>query len=609
MLWVFKGRPALDLDELRQGRSGVPPLAHIACSDNADRQLLSPSVNVVLVRLRNGGKGAVNTAPEFIVESPDEAKPGKQDITFGPWTVTGSEPYAEVKVEKGKATLHFTPKSLAPDEERVVAVSLWREAKTDEVPRTAEEAVALRASAEKYWNQLNLPYDGLQIPDRGIQSIIDASLRGIEQNRDYKNGVPVYQVGPTSYRENSCADGSFFCELGVLLGRAEDASDTIDYFLSFQRPNGRVWVYGDFWKESGLITWTTVRYAQLTGDAAWLEKRWKHVEGMVGFIQELRRRAMQNPQALNYGLIPDGFGDGGAGDECPEYSNVLWNMAGLRAAIAGAKLLNKNEQAAAWQKVFDEMDGYLRKDIERDRRRDKHGNLYLPNRMGSDGKGPPAQGQWAFLHGIFPGKLFNENDPLVQGSLAMLEAEQVEGLPLGSGWLADGVWPYFSHLQANAALWSGQGQKTASLLYAIANHAAPVLNWWEEQSLQGKGTIGSGDMPHNWGSVEFVRQVRYMLVLERGQELHLFEGLPAQWTQPGMVTRMKDVLTEFGPISFTLETSADGKQATLRLDVPQRVQPAKVVLHLDGWSGHSGTIELPTESRIERTIELNQTSR
>jgi hypothetical protein len=97
-----------------------------------------------------------------------------------------------------------------------------------------------------------------------------------------------------------------------------------------------------------------------------------------------------------------------------------------------------------------------------------------------------------------------------------------------------------------------------------------------------------------------------MLVLERGQELHLFEGLPAEWTQPGMVTRMKDVLTEFGPISFVLEVSADGKQAQLKLDVPERIRPAKVVVHLDGWAGRSGTIELPTDGHVERTIKLKK---
>ncbi|MGA7700420.1 MAG: hypothetical protein WCB27_12475 [Thermoguttaceae bacterium] len=606
VLWVFKGKPSLNLNELQQGRSSVPSLAHVAGGANSDRQLLSPSVNVVLVRLHNAGKAAITTAPEFMVESPDAAKPHGKDVAFGRWTVTGTEPFADVKVEKGKATLHFSPKSLAAGEDRVLAMSLWREALPAEVPRRSEEAVALRKSAERYWKQLDLPYDCLQIPDQGVQNLIEASLRGIAQNRDYKNGVPVYQVGPTGYRDISCADGSFMCEVAILLGRAKDASDTLDYFLAFQRADGRLWLYRDFWKENGLVTWDLVRYAELTDDTAWLEKRWKHVEGMVGFIQELRRRAMQNPKALNYGLIPDGFGDGGTDGSCAEYSNVVWNMAGLRAAITGAKLLGKNEQAAAWQKEFEDMSRYFRKAIARDERRDKHGNLYLPNLMGSDGSVPPPQGQWAFMHSIFPGKLYARNDPLVQGSLAMLEAVQIEGLPLGSGWAADGVWPYFSHFQANAALWNGQGQKTGPLLYAIANHAAPVLNWCEEQSLHGQGTQVRGDMPHNWGSAEFIRQVRYMLVLERGQELHLFEGLPSQWTQPGMVTRIKDVLTEFGPISLALDIASDGKQASLKMDLKQRIRPTKVVLHLDGWSGRSGTIELPADGHVERTIELRR---
>ena len=153
-------------------------------------------------------------------------------------------------------------------------------------------------------------------------------------------------------------------------------------------------------------------------------------------------------------------------------------------------------------------------------------------------------------------------------------------------------------------LWAGLGQQAAPLLYAIANHAG-MLNWWEEQKLQDKGPGVAGDMPNNWGSVEFLRQMRFMLALERGGELHLFEGLPAEWTRPGMVVQLNQILTDFGPLSLTLGVSADGKTATLNLDVPQRVLPAKVMLHLDGWSGRTGVIELPPEAGIERKIEMN----
>jgi hypothetical protein len=224
--------------------------------------------------------------------------------------------------------------------------------------------------------------------------------------------------------------------------------------------------------------------------------------------------------------------------------------------------------------------------------------------MGSDGNIPPAKGQYVFLQGVYPAKVLQPTDPLVQGMFAMLRAVEVEGLPQGGGWLDDGVWPYFSHFQAEALLWAGRGQEAAGLLYAIANHYSPVLSSWEEQQLQSIGRGTGGDMPHNWGSAEFIRQVRYMLALERGSELHLFEGLPPQWAKPGMVTQMRGVVTEFGPLSFSLQVSADGKSATLDLDVPTRVQPTRVVVHLAGLAGRAGTIDLPTTGHVRKLIPL-----
>ncbi len=43
-------------------------------------------------------------------------------------------------------------------------------------------------------------------------------------------------------------------------------------------------------------------------------------------------------------------------------------------------------------------------------------------------------------------------------------------------------------------------------------------------------------MPHNWASAEFIRLVRHLLILERGDELHLLEGLPRAGRALGCVT-------------------------------------------------------------------------
>jgi hypothetical protein len=71
-----------------------------------------------------------------------------------------------------------------------------------------------------------------------------------------------------------------------------------------------------------------------------------------------------------------------------------------------------------------------------------------------------------------------------------------------------------------------------------------------------------------------------------------------------MVTRLDGVLTDFGSLSLALRVSADGKKAALDLDVPSRVPSSRVVLHLDGWSGDSGTLDLPTKGQVQREIKL-----
>ena len=121
---------------------------------------------------------------------------------------------------------------------------------------------------------------------------------------------------------------------------------------------------------------------------------------------------------------------------------------------------------------------------------------------------------------------------------------------------------------------------------------------------QGEGDQVVGDMPHNWASAEFIRLVRDCIALERGNELQLFEGFPAKWARPGSVTELKDVATEFGPLSLEFRVSKDGKTGELKLTVPQRTAPEKVLWHLDNWSSQRGTIDLPARGRVSRKLTL-----
>lgn len=64
----------------------------------------------------------------------------------------------------------------------------------------------------------------------------------------------------------------------------------------------------------------------------------------------------------------------------------------------------------------------------------------------------------------------------------MLEATLQEGMVMGTGWLPDGIWNYFSSFYGHAGLWLGEKRKVVESLYAFANHASPLYAWREEQN-------------------------------------------------------------------------------------------------------------------------------
>ena len=467
-------------------------------------------------------------------------------------------------------------------------------------PATVEQAVA-------YWEHAPLPFDRVTVPDAGIQALLDSSIRNIWQAREIKNGLPAFQVGPTCYRGLWIVDGAFLLEAAAMLGAGDQARNGVAYELTHQQPDGRIEVMKDYSKENGIVLWTCVRHAHLTQGKAWLESLWPKLERVAEHIKRLRKETLKNDTPLDDGLVPAGFPDGGIGGVHDEYTNPYWNLLGLHSFVEAARWLGKADAAAAWQKEYEDFMAAFRKSAARDQRKDANGNLFLPILMGEAGaKELPQRGQWGFCHAVYPGQIFAKDDPLVTGNLAMLAATEREGMVYGTGWDATGIWNYFASFYGHAWLWQGNGRKAAQALYAFANHAAPVLDWREEQSLKGAQYKKVGDMPHNWASAEFIRLTIHLLALDRGDELHLFEGLPAEWTKPGMVTKLNGIATPFGKLTMELKIAADGKTARLRVEPLNDASCKKIVVHLFGWAGNDqpAVIELDPEKENDRTIPL-----
>jgi hypothetical protein len=479
-------------------------------------------------------------------------------------------------------------------------------------PKTLDQALAHRDRAVSYWQTANLPWDCIHVPDKQVQALIDASIRNIWQAREIRNGLPAFQVGPTCYRGLWIVDGAFLLEAATMLGAGEEVRNGVKYTLTFQQADGRFEILPGYHKENGIVIWTCLRHAQLTQDKRWLESVWPALEKAMNHIAVLREQSRGNEEDLDDGLMPPGFPDGGLGpSHCYEYTNTYWNLVGVRAAVQAARWLGKDEQASAWQKMYDDFDATFRKTAARDMCRDAHGNAYLPTYMGPAGKSLlPQRAQWSFCHAVYPGQIFAKDDPFVSGMLAMLQATEREGMVYGTGWDEAGFWNYFASFYGHAWLWQGDGRKAARTLYAFANHAAPILAWREEQSPKGEPFRKVGDMPHNWASAEFIRLAVHLLALDRGDELHLLEGLPRDWTRPGMVTGLNAVATPFGPLTMELRVAADGKIASLRVEPLSDPACRRIVVHLGGWAtaDNQATIDLDPRQQNLRRIDVGTRS-
>lgn len=536
----------------------------------------------------------------------------------------------ETSTDMYKPKLGLKKLTIAPGQKARWVLTINRTGYKNAKPIEWAEAEKLKSDTIAYWqNSVALPYDVIQVPDPGYQNILETAVRETYQMRYIINDLPAFYLGARGYNEYWVLDGSVVDEALDVLGRNADAGGFMDYMLLHQHPDGRVQALTLHWKETGIALVALYRHARMTQDKKWLRAHWPQFSRAVAAIDKFRHTGSSaDPSAPNYHLSPVGFGDGGVMVEA-EYTNNHWLLAGLKAAVDAANWLGESADAQTWAAQYADYIDAFQKAIKRDARIDTHGNHYIPAIMGgkptgatggneytptivNDNDKESASGEWAFLLGVAPGHIFEKNDPLMLGTLKMMEAHEAPeqgGIIEGCGWSS--FWTACSSFYARDLLWLGQGQKAAQLQYAVALHSSPGWNFCEETPRLKPGEVIAfergcgGDMPDIFNVAEFIRLTGQLLALERGQELHLLEGLPPQWLKPGMVTRLNGMGTVFGKLTMELEVSADGKKASLKVEPLSDPSCQKVVVHLGGWASTDASAVRQISPRREQKLELS----
>lgn len=448
------------------------------------------------------------------------------------------------------------------------------------------------ARADSFWRgQSAVPRGRLHIPDPRLQYLVDASIRNVYQIRDIVDGGLQYQPGPTVYRGLWIGDVMFSGNISLMLGDYNSVRRALDAALPLQSPDGqfRILLPMEALVETPVVLLAICRYAEFSGDTAWLRRHWEVVRRGMSWINNVRDRTLADRSAPYAGMMPPGFVDGGISHLTADYGSVWWAMIALQEGAAAARLMGYTKDARSWELLLDGFWVAFRARAPLDMKTDSAGHRYLPVAVADTTRGiPPQRGQYAFLLPFPYGRFFHSSDTLMQeiisGNLAMLDASTEQGIISGSGWLHDGVWPWLGGIHAMVHHSMGHWAKARELLQAFADHAAPLGTWVEEQQPRGRGTRTAGDNSNAEAGAFFVQTLRNFLVCERADTLAFLAGFPQTWLGAGKKTVLRDGGTTMGNVSLEVSVSADGTTATLVLTPPARaMHPGIPVLYCSAF--------------------------
>jgi hypothetical protein len=460
-----------------------------------------------------------------------------------------------------------------------------------------EKPEALLEECREFWKNWK-PFGSVSWSYPGKPGeFLTACARNIQQAREVKNNRLVFQVGPTVYRGLWIVDGNFLLEAARYLGYDKEADDGLQSEWAKQLPSGQVVaaVPGEHWKDTAIAMFTLVRQCELKQDWQFFKDLEPNLRKAIEFLARIRDEARKgNSTNGKYGILPPGFADGGIGGVRSEFTNTVWTLAGLKAVAAAAERLGMNSLTMA-KSFYHQLRVDFLAAAKSEMVRHPNGFEYLPMLSKDDPewhdpdpwtRPRPQTAQWALSHAIFPGCVFDRDDPIVRGQIALLQSCTQEDIPAETGWLwHDSVWNYNASFAAHVYLWAGLPKWADRAFRGFLNHASPLYCWREEQPLQ-HALVGQdwGDMPHNWASAECIRYLRHMLVLEDGDRLRLLEGIISRTADEQEKFHLERTPTRFGRVTLDLEPlpKSRGWKVDAVLDLPQSPGSVEIPPFLGG---------------------------
>jgi len=383
---------------------------------------------------------------------------------------------------------------------------------------------------------------------------------------------PAIRPGTRSYARSWIRDGAMTSEALLRLGREDVARDYLEWFAPYQFKNGKVPCCVDARGSDpvpendshGELIHLAGEIHRYTGDKAFLESMWPHVDAAARYMDELRESErteanQSGDRRAFYGLMPASIShEGYSAKPMHSYWDDFWALTGYKDAVWIADALGKKDDAARLVQSRDQF----------------HGDLYASIRAS------------VAAHAIdyLPGCAELGDFDATSTTIALSPAGEQASLPqdllhntFERYWKQfadrrDGIKPWkdytpYEWRTVGSFVRLGWRDRAQQAIDFFMHDRRPVEwnQWAEVVGHDPRESRFVGDMPHGWVASDFIRSALDLFAYERqaDQAIVIAAGIPDTWLD-GDGVAIERLRTPYGSLSYSLKR--EGRTARLRIE-------------------------------------------
>jgi hypothetical protein len=371
------------------------------------------------------------------------------------------------------------------------------------------------------------------------------------------------RIGAVHYPIFWLRDGIIILRALDLMGRHELAQIGCDYISPLIFTGG----FGAESDAPGEGIWALTSHAKITNDFRFLREVYPQIRKRVDFLlrmisaTEPLRMVTENRTASTYNTpagtilcLPAQHGviHGRMDGHSPDFYINCWALLGLSMGSWAAEKLGEAE-GKRWQSAADQLEDAISRELlpVYGNERDPIVTPYPSGALSGPRYREALKNQ--FIKWYRANRLDEANQRKPELLWTYFEAAQIHNAILLG--FKDEAWACLDGmLEAATSPWNISAWTEGPPGYG----GLPFGNDYEAKGWLDKDRAIAGNMPHNWTSGEMMTMLRDLFVVEEGDALVLGKGVPAAWLKPGSRFGVKNLPTDLGLVSYSVEVQTNG---------------------------------------------------